>query len=82
MIIDWAGAGTIVGGLANAETGVAGHRTFGPGSVIPVPRNAMHSAENPSCTEPIDLLQAHSGGVGPSCSSLGRGVLHVAHVTT
>lgn len=56
-------AGTVVGGLSDPATGGAGHATFGPGVVVAVPESALHSAENPSCTEPVVLLQAQNGGV-------------------
>lgn len=58
-----AASGTLVGSLANPFSGISGHATFGAGSIVSVPRSAVHAAENPSCTEPIVLVQAVSGGV-------------------
>lgn len=57
------GTGTVVGGLSNPVNGRTGAVAFGPGSVVAVPQGAMHSAENPSCTEEVILQQAQSGGV-------------------
>lgn len=65
------GTGTVVGGLSNPVNGRTGTQAFGPGSVVAVPIGAMHSAENPSCTDEIVLQQAQSGGVSALQSALG-----------
>ena len=57
------GTGTLVGGLSNPVNERTGTQTFGAGSVVAVPQSAMHSAENPSCTDEVVLQQAQSGGV-------------------
>ena len=61
--LEWLGSGTVVGGLANPATGRTGHATFSAPTIVAVPQSAMHSAENPSCTEEVILQQAQSGGV-------------------
>lgn len=45
-----------------------------------VAESVMHSAENPSCTEPVELLQALSGGVRLAAAAAAElqdcGVMH------
>jgi len=45
-----------------------GCQNFSAGSVVAVPANTLHSAENPGCT-PTRAMQALSGAVSTSCAT-------------